>query len=77
MRIAIEMKDHEIRLVQEQLTHSYNEQQMEIDDINARCAQLQQELELKNQYYQGILQDNKSTINMLQGHVDRLKEMLD
>ena len=50
---------------------------MELDDVNARCNQLQQELELKNQYYQGIAQDNKSTITMLQGHVDRLKEMLE
>ncbi len=76
MKIQIDMKDKEIAMVQDQLSQSYQEAQMEIDDKNARLIQLQTELELKASYQQSISTEHKQNQEMLNGHIDRLKQML-
>lgn len=70
------MKDKEIQLVQNQLSQSYQEQQMEIEQKTTQLLQLQTELELKNKHQSSIAIDHKQSLDLLNGHVERLKDML-
>lgn len=49
---------------------------MEIDEKTKQLLQLQTELELKNKHQSSVTNDHKQSLDLLNGHVERLKEML-
>ena len=59
------------------MTEAYQTQQDEIDGLNAHITKIQTDLELKHQYSENQKQQHKANTDMLQSHIDRLKNMLE
>ena len=59
------------------MTEAYQTQQDEIDGLNAHITKIQTDLELKHQFSENQKHQHKANTDMLQGHIDRLKNMLE
>ena len=76
LNIALETRDKEIKLLQEQLAQTFHQQQQEIDSLNKQIHLQSQELLNKDRQIDMLQRDGYSTQNNLQQHVDKLKDVL-
>eukprot|EP00347_Sterkiella_histriomuscorum_P021617 403333356 len=76
LNIALESRDKEIKLLQEQLSLTYQQQQSEIEKLNQQLQVMNSELQNKDKAIDGVQKQSYNQSQMLQQHIEKLKEIL-